>query len=382
MTASVRRRGRTAFAVAAGLTAMTMAGSTSSAGAAGSAGVLTTAAAAVELPTAAVPAAAPADDAGWERIVPGGDCQCSDGSEYSFWSRAADPAKVVFMLEGGGACFDAGTCDLETGAFAVTTGPEDDPNDAEGIFDLSNPENPFADYSFVFVPYCTGDVHLGNNVNEYAPGLTINHVGMVNGMAAVDYLAANFPDAAEVVVVGESAGAVASPLYGGIIGDVLPDAQVTVFADGSGGYPDVGGINALINMLWGAFDARPDWDVNADKTPDQWSLPGLWVQAGTHNPDIRMSRFDFAFDAVQVQFAGFAGIAAEQLLSFMDENEARIEGAGVDQASFTASGDQHTLVRSDDFYTMEVGGVRLVDWVSQVIAGEPVDDIRCEVCEA
>src|SRR5262245_57425435 len=46
----------------------------------------------------------------WERIVPGGDCQCADGSEFSFFERRADPTKVVFFLDGGGACFDAETC--------------------------------------------------------------------------------------------------------------------------------------------------------------------------------------------------------------------------------------------------------------------------------
>ncbi|MBL1135963.1 MAG: hypothetical protein HND46_11645 [Chloroflexi bacterium] len=36
-----------------------------------------------------------------------------------------------------------------------------------GIFDLENPENPFADYNMVFVPYCTGDVHIGNREATY-----------------------------------------------------------------------------------------------------------------------------------------------------------------------------------------------------------------------
>ena len=43
----------------------------------------------------------------WTQIVPGGDCECADGSEFSFWVRQADPTKVVFFLQGGGACFDA-----------------------------------------------------------------------------------------------------------------------------------------------------------------------------------------------------------------------------------------------------------------------------------
>ena len=42
--------------------------------------------------------------------MPGGDCMCADGSEFAFWERQADPTKVVFYLDGGGACTDATTC--------------------------------------------------------------------------------------------------------------------------------------------------------------------------------------------------------------------------------------------------------------------------------
>ena len=48
--------------------------------------------------------------AGWEKVVPGGDCHCADGSEFAFWERRADPSKVVFFLDGGGNCFDATSC--------------------------------------------------------------------------------------------------------------------------------------------------------------------------------------------------------------------------------------------------------------------------------
>jgi hypothetical protein len=45
----------------------------------------------------------------WDRVVPGGDCQCSDGSEFRFWVHEANPEKVVFYLQDGGACFSAET---------------------------------------------------------------------------------------------------------------------------------------------------------------------------------------------------------------------------------------------------------------------------------
>lgn len=257
----------------------------------------------------------------------------------------------------------------------------DDLDDDEGFMDFDNPDNPFAGYTVVFVPYCTGDVFLGNATHEYAPDLTVEHKGYVNGTTALQYLADTYPGAEHVAVIGESAGAVAAPLYGGLMADALPDAQVTVFADGAGGYPDVPGLNGLLGGLWGTQNAVPDWPENEGMTAERWSFPGLWVQAGTHAPDVVMSRFDYAFDETQVFYAGLSGYDASGLVDLMDANEARVEGEGVEPLSYTAPGDDHTLVRKDEFYEMEVDGVLLVDWLDDVLAGDDVDDIHCTECE-
>ena len=126
---------------------------------------------------------------GGGRIVPAGDCQCSDGSEFSFWVREANPDKIVFYLQAGGGCFSAETCARESDLYQTTV--KEGPSEEGGIFDFGDARNPFADYSVVYVPYCTGDVHLGDITTEYAPGLTVHHKGYVNGTAALDHLAGN-----------------------------------------------------------------------------------------------------------------------------------------------------------------------------------------------
>ncbi len=239
-----------------------------------------------------------ADDAGWERVVPGGDCQCSDGSEFSFWVREANPDKVVFFFQGGGGCFSAETCAPDSGLY--NTKVDEGPTGEGGIFDFADTRNPFSEYSVVYVPYCTGDVHIGNAIKEYAPGLTIQHKGYVNGTAALDHLAATFPDATEVVVTGESAGSMAAPLYAGLVSDRLPDAKITVLADGSGAYPDVPDVQGSVGAVWGIGNALPDWAENAGVTAEQWSLPGLFVQSGRHDPEIVFARHDYAYDANQM----------------------------------------------------------------------------------
>lgn len=40
----------------------------------------------------------------------------------------------------------------------------------------------------------------------------------------------------------------------------------------------------------------------------------------------------------------------------------------------------HCIVPYDEFYTTEVGGVKLTDWLSDMIADKPVKNVRCNKC--
>ena len=123
---------------------------------------------------------------------------------------------------------------------------------------------------------CTGDVDLGDVTREYSAELTVEHNGFVNGTAALNYLAEHYPDAAQVVVVGNTGGSVAAPIYGGLVADLLPDAQVTVFGGGSGHFPDDPDFNAeILGELWGVYDTMPDWEVNEGLTERDWGSPVL-----------------------------------------------------------------------------------------------------------
>ena len=231
------------------------------------------------------------------------------------------------------------------------------------------------------MPYCTGDVHLGDVTREYSAELTVEHKGYVNSTTALTYLTEHYPDAVEVDVVGVSAGSVAAPVYGGLVADLLPDAQVTVLADSSGAYPDDPDLNTEVLGQWGAFETMPDWEVNEGLTAADWGPPRFWVQAGLHDPDVVLARFDHAYDEVQTYFMEQLEMDTSDLNASIGANEAAIEDAGVVQHSYTAPGDGHGVVGDNLVYTMEVNGVRLVDWLEALIAGEPPDDVHCDECE-
>jgi hypothetical protein len=330
-------------------------------------------------------AAAPGETAaGWEKVVPGGDCHCADGGEFAFWERRADPTKVVFFLDGGGACYDATTCGFlpEDPAYDWNV-RGDDPSQDGGILDMGRGDNPFRDYSFVFVPSCTGDAHLGSATREYSPELTVEHNGYVNGTVALGYLAETYPDAADVVVVGKTVGSIAAPVYGGLVAERLPEAHVTVFGGQSGHIPHDPDLNAkFFGELWGAYDNMPDWEVNDGLTARDWGPRRFWIQAGLHDPEIVLARFDYAYDQEAAEGAAALGLDPSQLLGVIDANEAAIEEAGVVQHSYTAPGDGHGIFEYERFYELEVNGIRLVDWVGALIAGEPLDDVHCTDCRS
>ena len=333
--------------------------------------------------TAPTTTTAPADRQ-WKKVVPGGACECADGSEFAFWERRADPTKVVFFLDGGGACLDATTC-----AFTALGNPgeenydwkvTDDPADEGGIFDFARADNPFLDYSFIYVPSCTGDMHLGDVTRKYSPQLTVEHKGFVNGTAALSHLAEHYPDAAQVVVVGKTVGSVAAPVYGGLVADRLPDAQVTVFGAQSGHIPDDLDLNGqFLGDLWGAYNHMPEWEVKG-LTARDWGAPRMWIQAGLHDPEIVLARFDYAYDKAAAEGAESMGLDPSNLLAVIDANEAAIEKDGVTLHSYTASGHGHGILEWPRFYEMEVNGEKLVDWVRRLIEGKPVDDVHCKRC--
>ena len=76
--------------------------------------------------------------------------------------------KVVIYLQGGGACFNTLTC--LTVANAGGYGASNFSTDAASLpkyslFNRDDATNPTKDWNYVYVPYCTGDVHSGNNPN-------------------------------------------------------------------------------------------------------------------------------------------------------------------------------------------------------------------------
>ncbi len=75
----------------------------------------------------------------------------------------------MIFLQGGGACWQGFyNCNIRADDQAPPAGPP-----FPGVFDESSPDNPFADYSVVYMPYCDGSAFGGDNDVKNDPSFAV-----------------------------------------------------------------------------------------------------------------------------------------------------------------------------------------------------------------
>jgi Pectinacetylesterase len=324
---------------------------------------------------------------GWNRIAAGGETLCSNGGAYEFWFRPGDPKRVSIYFEGGGACWRPELCALDRNpSYDPVVDSTDDPAARNGIFDFANAENPVAGYSALYLPYCTGDVHVGDTVAVYdvpaaagkpAESVTLHHVGTVNTDAALDWLYRRVTDPTDVFVSGTSAGALGSAFHAYRIATHYAHARVVQLGDAAGGYrtPAIPGIL----RTWNTPSVVPDLPEYRD--PSTMSFETFYEAGGAHARNLRMAQFNVDADETQLSFLKLVGVQGIPLLRLLDQNLADIRALTPGFRSYIAHGTAHGILWRPSLYTTEVDGVRLVDWIRDLVAGTDVADVTCkEAC--
>jgi Pectinacetylesterase len=331
------------------------------------------------------------------------DTKCRDGSPAGLSvSLNASSKNLLLYLEGGGGCFDANTCNLASSANVDGTnlnlsapGTGANINSArtaltEGIFDRANPENPIRDWNIVYVPYCTGDTHAGNQeVAVDVPGLLAPRrqwfVGQSNIKKFLNRIVPTFPDVEDVLLAGVSAGGYGtlSNLY--LVQRAFPNVKVKHVNDSGAPLSKEASPECLQkkfrelwkvdlspcgsacpnpndytqdNALWVAkfFADRPGGFI--DTTED--GIISLFLGTGLNN-------CTGTFGVSQVPAATYR----KEILAYADKLK-----PFANYGAFTPSGTNHTYLRTANFYTATAGGVRLVDWFTKIIRGEAPGQAR------
>jgi hypothetical protein len=169
----------------------------------------------------------------WEQIQLAGT-QCGNGSQYRFYLyNNPNSTNLLVLFEGGGACWDYATCSGQAGILGAAH-PNGIPNNyiqefqPKYVSPLVNGADPGIPpfrskkniatngWDVVYMPYCTGDVHVGNAVRTYTdptgvnPPITWRHVGYNNTVAAMNYVKSRLPTIGKALITGFSAGGVVS----------------------------------------------------------------------------------------------------------------------------------------------------------------------------
>lgn len=170
-----------------------------------------------------------------KKMCPEGATSCADGSEFSFLVRrgsSANERKVMVDFMGGGACWNEECLSAESRRFQsvwaqlnLLDGEQSSSASAllsllgfsAFAFDEANPIGDTSTWTYVFVPYCTQDIHLGTYNQTYTDPVSgetrhMRHNGHANTKAAMDWVTASFPVSApplSLAFVGCSAGAAA-----------------------------------------------------------------------------------------------------------------------------------------------------------------------------
>lgn len=314
-------------------------------------------------PTAAQPIVASAETWTWIDFP---DATCDDGSTTGIGVSLSSRSKnVLLYFMGGGACWDYVTCaTLNTS----THGPIKKA-DFEKVLPLiagsgldRAPGTLFADYSMVIVPYCTGDLHVGDKLATYQDALNplnkrvIHHKGRPNTEAFLRRLAPTFPQIDKLVVSGSSAGGYGVTLSYALVREAMKPKQAYLMNDCAPPLVNDAVPAALRQAWWVSWNLDKTVSPSCPGCKDDFSqiLPTI---ANTYVGD-RMALWAFDQDEVIRSYLGF------QTPTQMQANVATLVSQRIEPLAnmryFVAPGTSHTFF--GQFQTAKAQGINLKDF--------------------
>ena len=253
------------------------------------------------------------------------------------------------------------------------------------IFDRAAPGNPYKDYTFVFVPYCTGDVHAGATTQTYPPATQAwHHNGRVNVSKAFEYLQGALDAPAKVVVSGASAGGFGSMLAFTKAKAAWPSAKAYLVNDSG---PPLPVIPDVTKDAWVAA-----WDLGtvvadvcgADcftvAVPPRIKLDPILPKLARDHPADRFALLESTQDQTIRTFFGtftttFPFVTAMDAQTFQTSLLGYV--AAIDVATpppgethaFVVPGPSHTMLGSPATFTSQ--GVPLFEWLRRQVEDDP-----------
>lgn len=342
---------------------------------------------------------APQGHNGWVWTEPGG-MMCRDGSAsgYGYNKAPGGSANTLFMLQGGGACFNPLTC-LENQEYygrdefvARTAIPGDSTDHFSlngGAFDRTMTSNPFKDWNLVWIPYCTGDVFLGNKMGGLVEGWIEGpqmFVGWNNVSIAVPDAISILGQQSRVVFSGFSAGGFGASGNGLRISEMVSPASVDILDDSGPPMTDHYVAPCLQKNMWNLWAMDTTLGAICETcSENEFVMPlgvklvedaakrGRYLGLIDSQQDKTIRRFyGFGKDNCQTAIPEMSGATYQAgLQEGIEILTLTADNAGSPPAfqSFVITGDAHTSIEYHDFYTRSTDGVSMVEWTADFLNG-------------
>ena len=323
----------------------------------------------------------------WVEIRPGGDTTCARGTPYSFFVFPGDSQKIVVDFIGGGACWNASTCSPESATFSDNVDDlRQQALDPQGVYRRNHPRNPYGTWTHVLVPYCTGDIHWGDQDVAYqrdnGTSFLIRHRGATNTRAVLSWLRQHHSTASDIVVQGCSAGSYGSILWTPHVAQLYPLARIVQYGDSGAGVMTPHFMHQVFG-LWNVSMAAPAWipALNPDRVDyTLLQLDDIYERIAGYYPNIHFAQYNHAEDFVQRLFLVRMGGNQLEWTSRMANSQRRISASTPNYRYFIAPTDEHCITTIDSLYETSSDGVFARDWLDDYIKGDMPPNVPCAQC--
>lgn len=287
---------------------------------------------------------------------------CRDGSS-SGYGLSRGNENVLLWLQEGGACWDEVSCATNRPRFGAADWTALEAATLPlGIFDRSDPLNPFRDWTILFSPYCSGDWHAGHADDVMIPGVGIQHFRgyeMTRGVARVT----NSLHPSRVALGGSSAGGIGAALAFGMVARELAPVHVDVLDDS-------GPWEGISDCLWGQWVSTFGWDrtiLAGDARPADFRT--LVTLERADFPSSRFGLIESTADHVirTIYGRGQAACTSSEPLPAAKFDQGLSSIAKRDPWVFVFAGDAHTSLCSSRFDTVP----GLATWVAAFVESRP-----------
>ena len=303
------------------------------------------------------------------------ETQSSDGSEWHGIFKKGVENKVVVYFFGGGVSITPETSEGGNKFYATNMTGQDFV--AQGGIGSNAENNPFRDWSFLVIPYATGDFHSGTGV--YEGNKTVYHTGYSNYAAFVEQIKPFVGEPDTLLVTGFSAGGFATSLLADDVIDRFPSAKnITVCVDSSLLLYD-GWHETAVN-LWQSPKVISDRLTTNNLVLD--SLTALHEKRG----DTVKILFDCSYrDDTLQQYQAYirtgtmtkskenGDLFQKDLAKMVKGLQENIPGIGIYIWNHAEDAEtrntQHTIISSNVFDKLE-DGVSVADWIYNAINGD------------